>query len=176
MATPTRPHRRLRCSPEVSAKKSLTAYAHFDSTIPSPLPPPTPHPQRDVSTPPRMHRASTLQNLQVALGHATPAATQTPQVQNLQGGHGHTTSSSGTSWKWISEYGHGSRHAYDDFEFSLWDVNAHDYRRPSKAEQEEIFQKYNAQCIRYQWPFVIVSTLNPPKDMPLTIGGATACF
>jgi hypothetical protein len=190
MATPTRPHRKLRGSPEVVAKKSLTAYAHFDFIIPSPLPPllspkarpqppPAPQPQRDVSTPPRMHQTSTLQNLQVDFrgrGHATPAATQTPQVQNLQGGHGHPTSSSGTSWKWISEYGHGSRHAYDDFEFSLWDVNAHDYRRPSKAEQEEISKKYNAQSIRYQWPFVIVSTLNPPKDIPLTIGGATACF
>ena len=58
----------------------------------------------------------------------------------------------------------------------MWDVNAHDYRGPSKAEQDEIFQKYNAESARYQWPFVIFSTLNPPKVMPLTIGGATACF
>ena len=116
MATPARRHRKFRGSPEVFAKKSRTAYAHFDS------------------------------------------------------------SRSETSWKWTSEYSHGSRHAYDDFEYSLWDVNAHDYRRPSNAEQEEILQKYNAQSIRYQWLFVIVSALNPPKDMPLTIGGATACF
>lgn len=120
-----------------------------------------------------MHQASTLQNPQVASrgrGYAPSPATQTPPVQN------HPISSLGTSWKWISEYGHGSRHAYDDFEFSLWDVNAHDYRMPSDAESKEIFQKYNAQSIRYQWPFIIVPTLNPPKDMPLTIAGATACF
>jgi hypothetical protein len=36
MATPTRPHRTIRGSPEVVVKKSLTAYAHFDS-IPIPL-------------------------------------------------------------------------------------------------------------------------------------------
>ncbi len=36
MATPTRPHRKLRGSPEVVAKKSLTAYAHFDPIITSP--------------------------------------------------------------------------------------------------------------------------------------------
>ena len=105
MATPTRTHRKLRGSPEVVAKKSLTAYAHFGSITVSSLPPSPkarpqlpliPQPQRDVSAPSRMHQVSL---------HVTPIATlddanfldlnlscesqfqilyQTPQVQNLQ--------------------------------------------------------------------------------------------
>ena len=80
------------------------------------------------------------------------------------------------TWKFVSPDGHGSRHVKDDFNFDLWDSKLKEFRLPSRAEKEEILKKYEGQAIRYQWPFVIVSTLNPPQGMTLTIGGATACF
>jgi hypothetical protein len=80
------------------------------------------------------------------------------------------------AWTKLNRKGHGSRHVYDTFPFSLWIEEDHDYRSLTTEEARLIIKTYEARGVSITPPFIVVTTATPPKQVPLTIGCAPAYF
>jgi hypothetical protein len=79
-------------------------------------------------------------------------------------------------WTQLNRNGHGSRHVYDKFPFSLWVEEDHDYRSATTEEVNLILETYKATTMYVGTPFIVVVTDTPPRQVPLTIGCAPAYF
>ena len=82
---------------------------------------------------------------------------------------------------WPTQAAHGSKHALDIADFSLWDSEKSDYRTPSKEQVDWIFQTYSAKSVEFLPPYFLVVTDTPalPQHggkITLTIGGAPVVF
>lgn len=76
----------------------------------------------------------------------------------------------------IKTPGFGSRHAFDDAPFSLWDDEVEEFREPSNAEIEWICARYQAVAVHVDLPDIIITTSQPPSPIPLTVACALARF
>jgi hypothetical protein len=80
------------------------------------------------------------------------------------------------TWTKLNRNGHGSRHIYDTFPFSLWVEEDHNYRSATTEEVHLILETYKAKGLSIKPPFIVVITDTPPKQVPLTIACAPAYF
>lgn len=99
-----------------------------------------------------------------------PAYVPTPSPQNDQSQsqrpHHFTTQNPGF----------GSRHVHDKAPFSLWDYESTTFREPFALELDWMFATYRAKAIHVSLPDIIISTDQPPTEIPFTLGGALVRF
>lgn len=147
----------LRGSPAIVRQRNGTPYANFAHQVPSHS-----HPEP----------ARTLEDQLSLLNINLPDSSQQSNV-NAASSHSHPTAS-GSGW--IRRCGHGSKHGLDPFQFSLWNSQTRSYRNPSLAEFQSIANTFNAKSIRFDEPYILVVTNNPPQPVPLTIASCPALF
>lgn len=82
---------------------------------------------------------------------------------------------------WVSEEARGSRHRLDLAPFSLWDMDAKDYREPSPTQAKWISMTYKSKVIEFIAPFIVITTEHaalPEHNglVTLTVACAPAIF
>jgi hypothetical protein len=77
---------------------------------------------------------------------------------------------------WTGPRGYGGRHKLDKAPFSLWDEAKNDFRLPTDSESAWLVAEYKASAIEFQFPIMVIETMDPPNQLPLTVATVAVNF